>query len=80
MRLTYRTVCCLVFVAEHPGSSNREIARGAEVPDEGQTSKLLARLVRLKLIANSQAHGPGHPNCWTLTPHGEQVLSAVQGR
>jgi AcrR family transcriptional regulator len=55
MRLTYRTVRCLMFVAEHPGSSNREIARGAEVPDEGQTSKLLARLVRLELIANSQA-------------------------
>jgi AcrR family transcriptional regulator len=80
MRLTYRTVRCLVFIAEHPGSSNREIAQGAEVPDEGQTSKLLARLVRLELIANSQAHGPGFPNRWTLTAHGAQVLSAVQGR
>jgi AcrR family transcriptional regulator len=79
MRLTYRTVRCLVFVAEHPGSSNREIARGAEVPDEGQASKLLARLVRLDLIANSQAHGPGHPNRWTLTSRGSQVLSTVRG-
>ena len=80
MRLTYRTVRCLMFIAEHPGSSNREVVRGAEVPDEGQTSKLLARLDRLELIANSQAHGPGHPNRWTLTPHGRQVLSTVQGR
>jgi AcrR family transcriptional regulator len=79
MRLTYRTVRCLVFVAEHPGSSNREIADGAEVPDEGQASKLLARLVRLDLIANSQAHGPGNPNRWTLTSRGSQVLSAVRG-
>jgi AcrR family transcriptional regulator/DNA-binding MarR family transcriptional regulator len=80
MRLTYRTVRCLLFIGEHPGSSNREIAQGAEVPDEGQASKLLTRLTRLGLIANTRPHGPGHPNYWTLTPHGEQVLGAVQGR
>ncbi|HEX3391128.1 MAG TPA: helix-turn-helix domain-containing protein [Solirubrobacteraceae bacterium] len=80
MRLTYRTVRCLMFIGAHPGASNREIAQGAEVPDEGQTSKLLSRLTKLALIANSQPHGPGFPNRWTLTAHGEQVLSAVQGR
>jgi DNA-binding MarR family transcriptional regulator/AcrR family transcriptional regulator len=80
MRLTYRTVRCLLFIGEHPCSSNREIADGAEVADEGQTSKLLSRLSRLGLVANTRPHGPGYPNCWTLTPHGEQVLSAVQGR
>jgi AcrR family transcriptional regulator len=80
MRLTYRTVRCLIFIAEHPGSSNREIAQGADMSDEGQTSKLLARLTRLELIANSQAHGPGYPNRWALTPHGMQILGAVQGR
>jgi AcrR family transcriptional regulator len=79
MRLTYRTVRCLLFIGEHPGSSNREIAQGAEVPDEGQTSKLLGRLDRLGLIANTRPHGPGFPNYWTLTSHGEQVLGAVQG-
>ena len=77
MRLTYRTVRCLMFIGENPGSSNREIAEGAEVPDEGQTSKLLARLMKLELIANSQVRGPGLPNRWTLTPQGKQVLSAV---
>jgi AcrR family transcriptional regulator len=80
MRLTYRTVRCLMFIGEHPGVSNREIAKGAEVPDEGQTSKLLGRLVKLDLIANGRPHGPGFPNRWTLTANGEQVLSAVQGR
>lgn len=79
MRLTYRTVRCLLFIGEQPGSSNREIAQGAEVPDEGQTSKLLGRLDRLGLIANARPHGPGYPNYWTLTLHGEQVLGAVQG-
>ncbi|HTA14497.1 MAG TPA: TetR family transcriptional regulator [Solirubrobacteraceae bacterium] len=80
MRLTYRTVRCLVFIAEHPGSSNREVARGGEIPDEGQASKLLARLVKLDLIANSRSPGPGFPNRWTLTEHGQQVLGAVQRR
>ncbi len=80
MRLTYRTVRCLMFVAENPGCSNREIARGAEMADEGQASKLLARLTKLDLIANSQAHGPGYPNRWTLTTRGEQVLLTVKAR
>jgi AcrR family transcriptional regulator/DNA-binding MarR family transcriptional regulator len=80
MRLTYRTVRCLTFIGEHPGASNREVARGAEVSDDGQASKLLGRLVGLDLIANSRPHGPGYPNRWTLTPHGEQVLGAVRRR
>jgi AcrR family transcriptional regulator/DNA-binding MarR family transcriptional regulator len=79
MRLTYRTVRCLLFIAAHPGSSNREIAQGAGIADEGQASKLLRRLTRIGLVANTKADGPGHPNYWILTPHGEQVLSAVQG-
>lgn len=80
MRLTYRTVRCLLFIGDHPGSSNREIAEGADVSDEGQASKLLARLSKLELIVNAQAHGPGHANRWSLTGQGEQVLGAVQGR
>jgi AcrR family transcriptional regulator/DNA-binding MarR family transcriptional regulator len=80
MRLTYRTVRCLLYIGEHPGCSNREIAQGAEIADEGQASKLLTRLTRVGLVANTRPHGPGYPNYWTLTSHGEQVLSAVQGR
>jgi AcrR family transcriptional regulator/DNA-binding MarR family transcriptional regulator len=80
MRLTYRTVRCLLFIGENPGSSNREIAQGAEIADEGQASKLLGRLTRVGLVANSKPHGPGYPNYWVLTPHGQQVLSAVRGR
>jgi AcrR family transcriptional regulator/DNA-binding MarR family transcriptional regulator len=79
MRLTHRTVRCLIFIGEQPGSSNREIAKGAGISDEGQTSKLLTRLTRLGLIANGRPHGPGYANYWTLTSQGEQVLSAVRG-
>jgi AcrR family transcriptional regulator len=80
MRLTYRTVRCLLFICENPGSSNREIAQGAEISDEGQASKLLTRLTRVGLVVNSRPPGPGFPNRWALTAHGKQVLSAVRGR
>jgi DNA-binding MarR family transcriptional regulator len=78
MRLTYRTVRCLMFIDRHPGASNREIAKGADIPDEGQASKLLGRLMNLDLISNSRPPGPGRPNRWTLTAQGEQVLAAVR--
>jgi AcrR family transcriptional regulator len=77
-RLTYRTVRCLLFVSEHPGSSNREIATGTEIADEGQASKLLMRLAGLDLLAK-RSPGPGKPNAWCLTDYGEQVLQAVRG-
>ncbi len=80
MRLTYRTVRCLIFIGEHPGSSNREIALGAEISDDGQASKLLTRLTRIGLVANTRQRGPGYPNYWILTAHGQQVLSTVQDR
>jgi AcrR family transcriptional regulator len=78
MRLTYRTVRCLLFVGEHPGASNREIATGTEIADEGQASKLLMRLAGLDLLAKSTP-GPGKPNAWRLTDYGEQILQAVRG-
>lgn len=80
MRLTYRTVRCLVFIGEHPGVSNREVAEGAEIRDDGQASKLLSRLLKLDLLANSRPPGPGLPNRWTLTSRGERLLSSVQNR
>ncbi|HWY90109.1 MAG TPA: TetR/AcrR family transcriptional regulator [Solirubrobacteraceae bacterium] len=76
MRLTYRTVRCLLFVAEHPGASNRAVALGAEISDEGQASRLLMRLAGLDLLVRT-CPGPGKPNSWRLTPHGEQVLEAL---
>lgn len=77
-RLTYRTVRCLLFVGEHPGASNREIATGTEIADEGQASKLLMRLGGLDLITKTSP-GPGKPNAWRLTAYGQQVLAAVRG-
>ncbi len=78
MRLTYRTVRVLMAVAAHPGSSNRIIAEASGVMDQGQMSKLLARLSQLGLMANTGA-GPalGEPNAWTLTDKGWQVQGAI---
>jgi AcrR family transcriptional regulator len=78
MRLTYRTVRVLMAVAAHPGSSNRIVAEASGVMDQGQMSKLLARLAQLGLIANTGA-GParGEPNAWTLTDKGRQVQGAI---
>jgi AcrR family transcriptional regulator/DNA-binding MarR family transcriptional regulator len=78
MRLTYRTVRVLMAIAGHPGSSNRIVADTAEVTDQGQMSKLLARLQHLGLIQNTGA-GPtrGEPNAWTLTDKGWQVQGAI---
>jgi AcrR family transcriptional regulator/DNA-binding MarR family transcriptional regulator len=73
MRLTYRTVRVLSAIATHPSASNRQIATGAGISDQGQISKLLHRLNTLGLIHNTTPDTKGHPNAWTLTPHGAQI-------
>jgi AcrR family transcriptional regulator len=81
MRLTYRTVRVLVVIGERPGASNREIAERAGVSDQGQISKLLTRLGRLALIANSGAgQEKGVSNAWRLTARGERVERATRPR
>jgi len=79
MRLTYRTLRVLAAIAVAPGISNREVAHAAGVRDEGQISKLLARLERLGLIRNTGMGQPkGRPNAWTITPRGAEVDSAIE--
>ncbi len=74
MRLTYRTARVLDAVGEHPGASNRQVADRAEIADQGQVSKLLARLERLGLLENAGGgHQKGEPNAWRLTRQGELV-------
>ncbi len=78
MRLTYRTVRVLMAIAANPGSSNRVVADAAEVTDQGQMSKLLARLHGLGLIENAGGGAArGEPNAWTLTEKGWQVQGAM---
>jgi len=78
MRLTYRTVRVLMAVAATPGSSNRAVADGAGIKDQGQISKLLARLQRLGLIENTgEGSARGGPNAWALTERGREVHGAI---
>jgi AcrR family transcriptional regulator len=78
MRLTYRTVLVLMAIAAHPGSSNRIVADAAEVTDQGQMSKLLARLHDIGLIENTGGGAArGEPNAWTLTDKGWGVQGAM---
>jgi hypothetical protein len=60
-----------------PCSRSREVARGAEIADEGQASKLLARLAGIDLLAKAPPR-PGHPNAWRLTAHGERIIQALR--
>jgi AcrR family transcriptional regulator len=81
MRLTYRTVRVLMVIAEHPGASNRQIAEGSGIVDQGQISKLLARLARLALVENvGEGQERGASNAWHLTARGVQVERATRPR
>jgi hypothetical protein len=74
MRLTYRTARVLQYIAERPLASNRMVGDHAGVTDPGQISKLLRRLERLGLTANTGGgHLNGEPNAWKLTALGGQV-------
>jgi AcrR family transcriptional regulator len=79
MRLTYRTMLVLAVIAEHPGASNRDVAEGAGIVDQGQISKLLSRLASLDLIVNSGAGQVyGAANAWRLTARGGRLEQATR--
>ncbi|MGH2903514.1 MAG: TetR family transcriptional regulator [Solirubrobacteraceae bacterium] len=79
VRMTALTRQVLAAVAElggqGAGSSNREIASVVGVKDEGQASKLLARLERQGLLRNLAE--ATNANAWRLTPDGEEIMSAL---
>jgi AcrR family transcriptional regulator len=79
MRLTYRTVRVLMVIGGHPGASNREIAEGSGIADQGQISKLLTRLRRLELVENrGEGQAKGASNAWYLTDRGVEVERAAR--
>jgi hypothetical protein len=63
---------CLLFLAEHPDASNREVARGIGVAHDSQISSLLSRLAGAGLSCK-RSEGAGKRNAWRLTPRGEEV-------
>jgi hypothetical protein len=81
IRVTHRTTLVLHAIERTPYANNREIARAAGITDEGQASKLLARLERRGVIENVGV-GParGEPNAWLLTPSGRRAIDLISGR
>jgi AcrR family transcriptional regulator len=80
MRLTYRTARVLECIADLPLASNRTIADRAGITDPGQISKLLRRLERLGLVANTGGgYQSGEPNAWKLTGQGSLVTRRLSG-
>src|SRR5580692_3580304 len=78
MRLTYRTARVLQAASEHPGASNRQIGEYADLHDQGQISRLLARLRGLGLLENTgQGQARGESNAWKLTTLGERVTEQL---
>jgi AcrR family transcriptional regulator len=72
----YRMRASFLYVAEHPGTSNQDVAAGIRLRHLGQTSKLLARLESLGLLTK-RAGGAGRPNAWSLTPYGNRIARMV---
>jgi DNA-binding MarR family transcriptional regulator len=79
IRLTQRTFCVLGAIAEYPGASNLEIAGYAEIADQGQISRLLARLQKLGLV-EKRVQATGSANAWGLTAKGAEVQHAIEAQ
>jgi hypothetical protein len=78
VRATHRTTLVLRAIDQTPYSNNREIAESAGLTDEGQTSKLLARLERQGVIENvGVGAARGAPNAWLLTAVGRRALALI---
>jgi AcrR family transcriptional regulator/DNA-binding MarR family transcriptional regulator len=83
-RLTVRThrVLCAVSDLGAQGSnpSNKQVADAAGVSDQGQISKLLARLEGHGLLKNTGGNTQGVARAWRLTPRGEEIVRVGRPR
>jgi hypothetical protein len=81
VRITHRTTLVLRAIAQTPYANNREVAQTGGIADEGQASKLLARLERQGVIENvGIGAARGEPNAWLLTTEGRRVLALLGER
>ncbi len=76
--LTHEVLAQVQSLSKHEaGPSNRAIAAATGVKDQGQISKLLARLQSHGLLRNTGGY-PAANNAWQFTPRGREVLHASQ--
>jgi AcrR family transcriptional regulator len=64
------------YIADHPGTSNRQVQAEVGISHIGQTSQTLARLEREGLL-DKRAGRVGRPNAWTLSALGERAVQAL---
>jgi AcrR family transcriptional regulator len=72
----HRARRCLLYLVEHPGASNREIAGGTGITRHEQISRLLTRLTHMGLLTKHPGP-PGQANAWTLTQPGQQIAQTL---
>jgi AcrR family transcriptional regulator len=73
----HRARACVLYLAQHPGSSNRQVAQAVGIPRHDQMSRLLARLAGMGLLVKHEGL-PGRPNAWFVSPSGRQAAIALQ--
>jgi DNA-binding MarR family transcriptional regulator len=79
IRVTHRSMRALRAIAASPGLKNTEVSEASGITDEGQASKLLARLARAGLIENvGEGAGWNATKSWRLTPAGERLERSIR--
>jgi DNA-binding MarR family transcriptional regulator len=74
----HRQIEVLRALAVEPGLNNGEVARRAGVRDQGQASRLLARLQRLGLIEDTRdPQRPDSTKAWCLTTSGTELEAGI---
>jgi DNA-binding MarR family transcriptional regulator len=77
-RLNHRAASVLSLIGAEPGLNSRTLASRDGVKDEGQMSRLLARLERVGLIENTrEAQRRGDVKAWQLTIALEELEAAI---
>jgi AcrR family transcriptional regulator len=71
---------CLIFLADHPDSSNSAIANAIGIAHKSHISRLLSYLLDEGLAVKHSEGGAGVPNAWRLTLHGEEIARVLAGR
>ena len=66
--------------AQGSNPNNREIADAAGISDQGQISRLLARLQGHGLVQNTGGDTQGFPRAWQITPRGEEIVCVARPR
>jgi AcrR family transcriptional regulator len=78
LRMTYRRIRVIDAIASRPGLSNAQVAERAGISDEGQVSKLLARLQAAGVAEKvDEGRQRGGRNAWHLTPRGKRLAKGT---